>query len=133
MADPHRVDVSTHEEEHEQSSRTNTESRDSANSPTVRDARTPVEVAAPEPRVRRSLEEPSVINSSHEFRASASPAPPGALFGLVCNWVAALMAVGAALAAGRRRRCSSAIPTVAAEVLHLPRPLAEDRRMSRAA
>jgi MYXO-CTERM domain-containing protein len=61
--------------------------------------------------------------------AQSTPGRPDPLPGMVCNWVAALFAVGAALAAHRRRRRVD--PT--ARVLHLPRSTADRRRLSRAA
>ena len=128
------VDVSTREHGRAQAPRTNTEPRQAANRPTVRDARAPVESATPQPRARRPFDEPA----APEPAASSPVVQPqqgrtNPLLGLVCNWIAALAAVGAALAAGRRRRGSKASPTAAAEVRHLPRPVAEDRLMSRAA
>jgi hypothetical protein len=136
-AKPHRVDVSTREQGRGQAPRTTAQPRDSANRLTVRGARAPVEAATPQPRARRQFDEPAAIDIRHEFRASAHAQPEhgrtDTLLGLVCNWAAALAAVGAALAAGRRRRRSNAGPTAAAEVLRLPRPVVEHRPMSRAA
>jgi hypothetical protein len=81
--------------------------------------------------------EPSVLRVGHEPRSSehvaqpvSSPrAPSGPLLGLACNGAAALVALGAALAAARRRRHrgKTDLPTVA-EVLQLPPRAVEQRR-----
>jgi pyruvate/2-oxoglutarate dehydrogenase complex dihydrolipoamide acyltransferase (E2) component len=132
-AETRRVEVSVREHGRAQTPRTNAEPRDSANRPTVRDARAPVEVATPRPRVRRPFDEPAVHDIGHELRASAPAVQTNTVLGLVCNWLAALAAVGAAVAASRRRRRSSASPTTAVEVLRLPPRTVEHRPMSRAA
>lgn len=91
-----------------------------------------VETAAPET--------PTGLDAGHEFRPSVhrvqlQPQPRDdspALVGLVCNGAAALVAIGAALAAARRRRRYLARPIAVAQVLHLRRP-ALDRNVRRAA
>lgn len=109
--------------------------------PTAREAHTPLEArtarSRPSPEtssLRRPLEEPSspAVGPRPVLEAPLSQVrrgSPDSLLGLVCNWAAALIALGAALAAARRRRDSNAN----AQVLHLPRPAAAHRRLSRAA
>jgi MYXO-CTERM domain-containing protein len=63
--------------------------------------------------------------------APASREPSSPLSSLVCNWAAALFALGAVLAARRRR--SRARTTASARVLRLPPPEAGLRQVSRAA
>ena len=92
--------------------------------------------------LRRPFGEPTVIESpaldvGHQVRtvaprAQLRPDAAAALVGLACNGAAALIALGAALAANRRRRRARAIPAAGAQVLHLAPPTAE-RRLSRAA
>jgi hypothetical protein len=118
---------------HEQSSKPNADLRHSVNRPAVRELHAPVEAATTEPPVRRPFEEPTVVNGGHQFRARTHLAQSNVLFGLVCTWVAALTAVGAALLANRRHRRSSASPTAAAQVLPMRRPVAVPRHMSRVA
>ncbi|MGZ4333376.1 MAG: murein hydrolase activator EnvC family protein [Gaiellaceae bacterium] len=82
--------------------------------------------------------EPTRLGAGHEIRPSRPFAAPGRrpsspLLELACNWVAALFAIGAALAADRRRRRSDACPTETAQVLRLPPPAVERRHASRAA
>ena len=76
------------------------------------------------------------LDVGHEIRSSAYVAPSrrepsSPLPALVCNWAAALFALGAAFAARRRR--SNTNPTVSAQVLRLPLPKDEPRQVSRAA
>jgi hypothetical protein len=132
-AKPHHADIATYEQSHEQLSRTNAEPHRSATRLTLRDARAPVELATPQPRVRRPFDEPVVSRTGHEFRESAHRVQTDTLLGLVCNWIAALAAVGAALAAARRHRRSNASPAAAAQVLRVRRSVVEHRTMSRAA
>ena len=128
-----QADVLTREHGHEQSSKPNADPRHSVNRPTVRELRAPVEAATTQPRVRRPFEEPSVVTGNHQFRASTHLAQSNVLLGLVCTWVAALTAMGAALMASRRHRRSSVSPTAAAQVLHMRRPASMHRPTSRAA
>jgi len=83
-----------------------------------------VEVAAPV--------EPVGLGAGHESRPNARPEPPGAVFSVLCNGVAALVALTAALAAGRRRRRGLTGGMAGAEVLQLIRPTI-DRHARRAA
>jgi hypothetical protein len=87
-----------------------------------------VEPAAPQ--------EPTRLDAGHEIQ----PREPGAeavaprrepsspLPALVLNGAAALAALGAALAAHRRRRFLRTSPAATGEVLHLPQPALEHRR-----
>jgi MYXO-CTERM domain-containing protein len=102
--------------------------RDRASERTRSSRRPVLEAAAPAESAR--------LDAGHEPRPSADFAtlrrePSSPLPGLLCNWAAALFALGAVLAARRRR--SSAHPSVGAQVLRLPRPEDELRRVSRAA
>jgi pyruvate/2-oxoglutarate dehydrogenase complex dihydrolipoamide acyltransferase (E2) component len=133
--------ASTHERWRAQQSRTDARPERSTQRPRVRDRRAPREVATPRSRpsartgsIRRPFVEPAA-SGSRTAAPSAQPRPGSAVpvDGLVCNGVAALCAVGAALAAGRRRRRSRAIPDAGAEVLRLPPSGAERRHLSRAA
>ena len=133
-ARPHRVDVSTSEHGlRGQAPRANAEPEDSASRTTARDARAAVGAATPHPRVRRPLAEPMMTETTHEFRASARVVQTNTLLGLVCHWIAALAAVGAAFVAGRRRRHSKTIPTTAEQVPRVRRTVVAHRPMSRAA
>lgn len=102
--------------------------RDRASQPTTSSFRRPVV----EPATPRSVG----LDGRHEIRPSAYVAPPrrkpsSPLLALVCNWAAALFALGAMLAARRRRLNTS--PTVSAQVLRLPLLEHEPKRVSRAA
>lgn len=117
------------------------EPRDSAHRPKARHTRTPLEVATPRSRpsvrtasIRRPFVEPAALGS-RTAAPSAQPRPDSAVsvVGLVCNGATALCALGAALAASRRRRRGRAIPAAGAQVLHLAPPVVERRRVSRAA
>jgi hypothetical protein len=87
--------------------------------------------------IRRPVVEPVApraigLDAGHETWSGAPivrsrRVPSSPLLALACNWAAALFALGAALAAHRRRRRSSA------QVLHLPQPAFDPRRVSRAA
>jgi hypothetical protein len=90
------------------------------------------------PVVEPAAPEPIGLDTGHAVRPTAHAAPPRLrpsepVLGLVCNGVAALFALGAALAAGRRRRRMEPRPALGAQILHLARPAAEHRRVSRAA
>jgi hypothetical protein len=119
------------------------------------DARTPHHVATPQPRLsepasssRRPVvetaapREPTGLGAGHELQPSVRAAqgrshrPPvfTVLLPLLCNGAAALVALAAALVVGtQRRRRADTRPAVGAQVLHLPRPLLEQRRERRAA
>jgi MYXO-CTERM domain-containing protein len=102
--------------------------RDRASGRTSSSQRRVVEPAAPV--------ELTGLDAGHEPRLRADVPPPrrepsSPLPGLVCNWAAALFALGAVFAARRRR--SSTRPTVSAQVLRLPPRESEVRRVSRAA
>jgi Peptidase family M23 len=78
-------------------------------------------------------EEPTGLGAGHEIpagaRAERPEAPSAGLFPLLSNGVAALVALGAALAAGRRRRRGvGSSPIAVAEVLHLPLSQTDRRR-----
>jgi len=107
----------------------------------ARDTRTPREVATPRSRPgerTRSLRRPFVEPARSESRTPAPRVQPrqdasDSPVGLACNGAAAMIALGAALAAGRRRRRGRAIPAGGAQVLHLAPPAVEQRSVSRAA
>jgi Peptidase family M23 len=115
----------------------------SSQRPTLREARTPLEARTPRSRpsevtssVRRPLEEPTAIDQQFDSGAPiARPKaePTDSLLGLVCNGAAALVALGAALVASRRRRRTAGITPAGAQLLRLPRPEVERRPVSRAA
>ena len=125
--------------------RTDAQPRRSSQRPTSHEARTPLEspTARSEPSegtnpLRRPLDEPTGVDSDRRFGPGApmtqpEAAAPESLLGLACNCVAALVALGAALIAGRRRRRRHALPVAGAQLLHLPRPAGERRHVSRAA
>ena len=103
--------------------------RDRASRSTSSSLRPVVEPAAPRP---------IGLDTGHAIRSTAlavqAPREPSRpLLGLVCNVAAALLAVGAALSAGRRRRHLKTSPVSGARVLHLARPKVGRRRFSRAA
>jgi len=84
--------------------------------------------STPRPVVEAAVpNRPAVLGPGHQIRPSAHvahvqrPQPPtsSVLLALACNGAAALVALIAALAAGRRRRPA---PITAAKILHLPRP-----------
>jgi Peptidase family M23 len=106
---PHRVDTRVTQDAHPRASRDRvTEQPSSFRRPFV-------EPAAPQP-------------SPDAYVLPRRGEPSSPLLALVCNWTAALFALGAALLA-RRRRCGGVRP----EVLRLPLPEDEVRRVSRAA
>jgi MYXO-CTERM domain-containing protein len=78
---------------------------------------------------RRPFVEPAATERGPSaYVASPRREPSSPLPALVCNWAAALFALGGVLLARRRRS-----NTVSAKVLHLPLPEDEVRRVSRAA
>jgi hypothetical protein len=105
--------------------------------PAVRDrASEPVTSSFRRPIVEPAAPRPIGLDAGHEIRPSASVATPrrkpsSPLLALVCNWAAALFALGAVFVARRRR--SNTSPTVSAQVLRLPLPEDELRQVSRAA
>jgi hypothetical protein len=134
VPETHRTDVSTHEHAHEQSSKPNAELRHSANRPTVRDARAPVEAAAPGLRVRRPFEEPAANHPTGPIAQTQTRLHPSSeLPALVCNGVVALFAIAAVLAGGRLRRRPKASPASGVEILHRATPVVEAPPLSRAA
>ncbi|HEX3237887.1 MAG TPA: M23 family metallopeptidase [Gaiellaceae bacterium] len=133
--------VSSHEHERAQESRTEVEPRHIPHRPKARETRMPLEVATPRSRpsvrtgsIRRPFVEPMALGSP-TAAPSARPRPAAtvSVVGLVCNGVAALCALGAALAASRRRRRGQAIPAAGVQVLRLAAPETEPRCVSRAA
>ena len=138
-----RGNVGSEQRGRTQAPTTDARPRRSSQRPTTRDARTPLESKTPRSQpseqpsaFRRPLDESAIHGISHESRPTMDVAPsrPGssnALPGLVCNWAAALFALGAALVVGRRR--STARPTASAEVLRLRPPDAQHGQVSRAA
>jgi Peptidase family M23 len=124
--------VQPHAQEHAQKSQSRARTSRSPHRPAVRDR------ASDQPgSFRRPVVEPVApraigLDVGHEIRSGAPAVrsrrkPPSLLLALACNWAAALFALGAALAAHRRRRRSSA------QVLHLPQPAFDPRPVSRAA
>jgi len=102
--------------------------RDRASDPTTSSIRRPV--------VEPVVPKPIGLDARHEIRPSAYATPTGRkpsspLPSLVCNWAAALFALGAAFVARRQR--SRARTTASAQVLRLPPPEAGLRPVSRAA
>ena len=100
--------------------------RHSSNGPASSSRRPDVETAAPL--------EPAGLDAGHEPGPSVEIAEPhptsrrpsSASLALVLNGTAAVVALGAALAAGRRRRCRSATsPVATAQLLRFPGPRAE--------
>jgi hypothetical protein len=104
--------------------------------PAVRDRASDQASHSRQPVVEPAAPRPIGLDIGHESRPSvdvASPRrePSSPLPTLVCNWAAALFALGAVIAARRHR--SRARPTVSAQVLRLPPPEAGLRQVSRAA
>jgi pyruvate/2-oxoglutarate dehydrogenase complex dihydrolipoamide acyltransferase (E2) component len=138
-----RTDVSSGKHGRSQEPRTDAQPRSSSQRTASREVRTPLESRTPssEPSeltssIRRPLEEPASLDAGLEPRSSAHVAQPrrqpfSPLPALVCDWAAALFAIGAAFAARRRR--SGACPTARAQVLRLQPPSAERKVVSRAA
>ena len=133
-----RGDVRVHESKRAQEARVHVEAPRTAQptashtaprplSPTSSSRRPVLETAAPVGRV--------ALGTGHEPRAGIEPAEvvhprpqaPGMSLALVFNGAAALVALGAALAAGRRRRVGSS-PVATGQVLRLPEPVAAQRR-----
>jgi len=84
--------------------------------------------STPRPVVEAAVpNRPAVLGPGHQIRPSVRVAHPqrpqprtsSVLLALACNGAAALVALIAALAAGRRRRPA---PITGAQILHLPRP-----------
>jgi hypothetical protein len=90
------------------------------------------------PVVEPAAPRPIGFGAGNAIRSAAVAAlarrePSRPVLGLACNLAAALVAVGAALSAGRRRRHLKASPVSGARVLHLTRPKVGGGRFSRAA
>ena len=133
--------VSTHEHGRAQESRTDTQPRHFSRRQKARETRRPLEVATPRSRqsvrtasIRRPIVEPAALGSRTVApTAQRLPDSPLSVVGLVCNGTAALCAVGAALAASRRRRREGAIPAGGAQVLQLAPSVLDRHHVSRAA
>jgi len=90
------------------------------------------------PVVEPAASQPIGLDSGHAIRPARPVAQPRLrpfwpVSDLMCNGAVALFALGAALAAGRRRRHLKRSPASGAQVLHLARPAVERQRVSRAA
>lgn len=125
---PQRQDVRAGEKADLHARRHATAPRSRASAPPSSLRRPVVEAAA--------LGEPAGLDAGQTLRPSAyvRPSrrePSSPLLALLCNWAAAVFALGAALVARRRR--VSASPGERARVLHLPRSEPGRRHMSRAA
>ncbi len=116
-----RADARTTRSRHSRAARDRTSDR------ATHSRRPVVEPAAPKPI---GLD---VVHESRPSVAVASPVrqPSSPLPALLCNWAAALFALGAVFAVRRHR--SKARPKVSAQVLRLPPPEAGLRQVSRAA
>jgi len=136
-AEPVRSQVRVHHRERVQKPRAHTGRVRVQQRPAVRDiASEPTKSSFRRPIVERAAPRPSGLDARHEIRPSAYATPPrrkpsSPLRAFVCDWAAALFALGAVFAARRRR--SNTSPTVSAQVLHLPLPEDELRQVSRAA
>jgi hypothetical protein len=140
-----RRDVPSHDHARTEVPKTDAQPRRTTQRPAAHEDRTPLEVRTPRSQpseetssIRRPLDEPASVGADRRLGPDATTAPPQgqapeSLLGLVCNGAAALIAVGAALSAGRRRRRGRAIPAVGAQLLHLPRSASERRHVSRVA
>jgi Peptidase family M23 len=140
-----RRDVSSHEHGRAQATRTDVQPHHSAQRPSPHEVRTPLESRTPRSHLsegtsslRRPLDEPIEVGTVRRIVpgvpiAQARSEAPDSLLGLACNGAAALMAVGAALTVGRRRRRRQTTPLAGAQLLHLPRPAGARRHVSRAA
>jgi len=140
VARPRGSDVRVHESKRTQAARVHVEAprtaqpvashsarRHSVSRPPSSSPRPVVETATPvEPVGLGAGHEPRPGIGSVEVERPLSRAS-GASLALALNGAAALVALGAALAAGRRRRMGAS-PVAAAQVLRLPEPLAAERR-----
>lgn len=104
--------------------------------PAVRDRTSDRASHSRRPVVEPAAPRPIGLDVGHEPRPSMDVASPGRepsspLPTLVCNWAAALFALGAVLVARRHR--SRACTTASAQVLRLPPPEAGLKQVSRAA
>jgi hypothetical protein len=84
------------------------------------------------PVVEPAAPKPIGLDAGHAIRPTVPGAQPRRepstpLLGLMCNGAAALIALGVALAAHRRRRRLHTSPIASAEVLHLPPPAVGQR------
>jgi hypothetical protein len=142
-----RSDVSGRQHQRAQKSRADARARPSSHRPAATDAHTPRQPAMPRIRVSQPTSssrrpvvetaaapgEPTGLDAGHEIASGAAVASSGRPFSgllpLLSNGAAALVALGAALAAGRRRRGrAGASPIAVAQVLHLPQRRTEHRR-----
>jgi hypothetical protein len=137
-----RPEVSSQAHRRTQVPETDAQPHRSSQRSTRRDARTPLEsrtrlhLSERTSSIRRSLGQVAgpgaarvPLPKAHLTSARHEPSNP--LAGLLCNWAAALFALGAVLVARRRR--SSARPTETARILRLAPPDVECRQVSRAA
>ena len=125
---PHRLDVRAGETADLHARRHATAPRSHASAPASSLRRPVVEAAAPG--------EPAGLDAGQTLWPDANVKPPrrepsSPLLAFLCNWAAAVFALGAALVARRLRVSSS--PGERARVLHLPRSEPDRRHMSRAA
>jgi len=135
--DSGRSRVGVHQQERAQKARVDTGRARVRQRPAVRDrASEPTTSSFRRPIAEPAASRPLGLDARHEIRPREYVAPPrrkpsSPLPALVCNWAAALFALGAVFAARRRR--SNTSPTVSAQVLSLPLPEDELRQVSRAA
>jgi hypothetical protein len=136
-SDSGRSQVRIHHQEHAQKPHADTGRARVQQRPAVRDrASEPTTSSFRRPIVEPVVPRPIGLDARPEIRPSAYVAPPrrkpsSPLLALVCNWAAALFALGAVFAAGRQR--SNTSPTMSAQVLSLPLSKDEPRRVPRAA
>ena len=135
--DSGRSRVGVHQQERAQKARVDTGRARVRQRPAVRDrASEPTTSSFRRPIAEPAASRPLGLDARHEIRPREYVAPPrrkpsSPLPALVCNWAAALFALGAVFAARRRR--SNTSPTASAQVLSLPLPEDELRQVSRAA
>ncbi|HEY4237699.1 MAG TPA: M23 family metallopeptidase [Gaiellaceae bacterium] len=136
-AEPARSQVRVHHQQRARKPRADNEKTRVQQRPAIRDrASEPTTSSVRRPIVESVAPRPVGLDARPETRPGAYVAPPrpklsSPLLAFVCNWAAALFALGAVFAARGRR--SNTSPTVSAEVLRLPLPEDELRQVSRAA
>jgi MYXO-CTERM domain-containing protein len=133
---PVRSDRRVKRSDRAQKPRTDARTTRSQHRPAVRDRASDRASHSRRPVVEPAARRPIGLDVGHESQpsvdvASASREPSSPLPSLVCNWAAALFALGAAFAARRQR--SRGRTTASAQVLRLPPPEAGLRQVSRAA